>query len=312
MVTRLAPPPAPGADFSWVKPGKVVWDYWAELEPGGRRLRGGAERRDLPLPRRLRRAERLSLREHRLDVVGPLRPVRDEPGGRRPGARRVRPREGRRDLRLVPDAARSSASSQPALDRFQKWGVAGLKIDFFDRDDQRMIEPLPPVRRRGGEAQAARALPRRDAADGASRASCRTSSATRRCAASSTTSSTAGHAAAATRSRFPTRACSPGPMDYTPGAMRALEPGELEGRRTTSPRARARSPTSSRCTSMYDAPAGRCCPTCRRRTSASREALELLKAVPTTWDETVGLDGRIGEWVLARAAEGRRVVGRRR
>lgn len=30
MVTRLAPPPAPGADFSWLKPGKVVWDYWAD------------------------------------------------------------------------------------------------------------------------------------------------------------------------------------------------------------------------------------------------------------------------------------------
>ena len=29
MVTRLAPAPAAGSDFSWVKPGKVVWDYWA-------------------------------------------------------------------------------------------------------------------------------------------------------------------------------------------------------------------------------------------------------------------------------------------
>ena len=29
MVTRLAPPAAAGSDFSWVKPGKVVWDYWA-------------------------------------------------------------------------------------------------------------------------------------------------------------------------------------------------------------------------------------------------------------------------------------------
>jgi alpha-glucosidase len=29
MVTRLAAPTAPGADFSWVKPGRVVWDYWA-------------------------------------------------------------------------------------------------------------------------------------------------------------------------------------------------------------------------------------------------------------------------------------------
>ena len=41
------------------------------------------------------------------------------------------------------------------------------------------------------------------------------------------------------------------------------------------------------------------------------DALDFLKAVPTTWDETIGLDGRIGEWAAAGAAEGRRLVGGR-
>ena len=34
------------------------------------------------------------------------------------------------------------------------------------------------------------------------------------------------------------------------------------------------------------------------------DAFDLLKAVPTTWDETVGLDGRIGEWALLARRKG--------
>jgi alpha-glucosidase len=28
MVFRLGAPPAPGTDFSWVRPGKVAWDWY--------------------------------------------------------------------------------------------------------------------------------------------------------------------------------------------------------------------------------------------------------------------------------------------
>lgn len=28
---------------------------------------------------------------------------------------------------------------KPALDLFARWGVAGIKVDFMDRDDQKMV-----------------------------------------------------------------------------------------------------------------------------------------------------------------------------
>jgi alpha-glucosidase len=34
------------------------------------------------------------------------------------------------------------------------------------------------------------------------------------------------------------------------------------------------------------------------------DALDFLKVVPTTWDETTGLDGRIGEWALVARRKG--------
>ena len=36
-----APPPAAGSDFSWVKPGKVVWDYWADWNLEGVDFKAG-------------------------------------------------------------------------------------------------------------------------------------------------------------------------------------------------------------------------------------------------------------------------------
>ncbi len=34
------------------------------------------------------------------------------------------------------------------------------------------------------------------------------------------------------------------------------------------------------------------------------DALDFLKTVPTTWDETLGLDGRIAEWALVARRKG--------
>jgi len=84
MVTRLAPPPAAGSDFSWVKPGKVVWDYWADWNLEGGRLRGGPKHEDLQVLRRFRRQARPALRQHRLAVVGPARSHVAQPGDRCP------------------------------------------------------------------------------------------------------------------------------------------------------------------------------------------------------------------------------------
>ena len=34
------------------------------------------------------------------------------------------------------------------------------------------------------------------------------------------------------------------------------------------------------------------------------DALDFLKAVPTTWDESLGLDGGIGQWTLVARRKG--------
>jgi alpha-glucosidase len=90
-----------------------------------------------------------------------------------------------------------------------------------------------------------------------------------------------------------------GPVDFTPGAMRALNRANWRAVHDL-PSSQG---TVARQLAMYvlyqtAIPMLSDMPTAYQR---EPDALEFLKAVPTTWDETLGLDGRIGEWaVLAR------------
>ena len=51
-----------------------------------------------------------------------------------------------------------------ALALYEKWGVAGIKVDFMDRDDQWMVNWYETVGEEGGRAPPDRRLPRRDEA----------------------------------------------------------------------------------------------------------------------------------------------------
>jgi alpha-glucosidase len=191
---------------------------------------------------------------------------------------------------------------EPALDRFQKWGVAGLKIDFFDRDDQRMVR----LYRRFAEEAAKRKM------------LVLFHGATPPWGLSRELPNVVGYEAVRglEYDKFDEKGSPPphevtipytrmlaGPMDFTPGSMRAMSRGTWKAIGDFP----ASQGTVARQLAMYvtyDAafPMLSDMPTAYEREPV---ALEFLKAVPTAWDESVGLDGRIGEWALvARRKDG--------
>ncbi len=99
-----------------------------------------------------------------------------------------------------------------------------------------------------------------------------------------------------------------GPMDYTPGAMRALNRANWKAV-SDLPSAQGTIVHQLAMYVVYDAPLVMLSdmPSAYEKEPA---ALEMLSAVPTTWDETIGVDGRIGESAVVRTEEGRRVVDR--
>jgi alpha-glucosidase len=300
VVTRLAPPPAPGADFSWVKPGKVVWDYWANWNLEGVDFPAG--RNDPTFRYHVDFAARNGFEYVNVDWMwsDPLDLFATNPDVDVPGLVRYA-REKGVGIFVWCLARTLERQLQPALDRFQKWGVAGLKIDFFDRDDQRMV-----------------ALYRRFAEEAAKRKMLVLfHGATPPTGLSRAYPNVLGYEAVRglEYDKFNEQGSPPphevtipytrmlaGPMDFTPGAMRALNKANW--------RAVSDLPSSqgtvARQLAMYvvydtSLPMLSDMPTAYER---QPDALDLLRTVPTTWDETVGLEGRIGQWALLARRKG--------
>ena len=71
---------------------------------------------------------------------------------------------------------RGEEQMDEAFALYEKWGVAGVKIDFMDSDDQEMVNFYHPHAEEGGRAPPRRRLPRHVQADGAAGAPTRTCS----------------------------------------------------------------------------------------------------------------------------------------
>jgi alpha-glucosidase len=294
MVTRLAPPPSPDADFSWVKPGRVVWDYWANWNIEGVDFVTG--RNNATFKHYIDFAAKHGFEYVNIDWLwtdpldlDALNPEIDVP-------ELVRYARERGVGIFVWCLARTlEAQLAPAMDRFREWGVAGLKIDFFDRDDQRMIA----LYRRFAEEAAKRRL------------LVLFHGATAPWGLSRTLPNVLGYEAVRglEYDKFNPQGTPPdhdvtlpyarmlaGPMDYTPGAMRALNKANWKPTHDL-PSSQGTVAHQLAMYVVYDAPLVMLSdmPSAYEKTPA---ALEMLAAVPTTWDETVGVAGRIGESVV--------------
>jgi alpha-glucosidase len=190
---------------------------------------------------------------------------------------------------------------QEAMDLFQQWGIKGIKVDFMDRDDQGVVN----FYWRCAEAAAKHHL---------------------------LVDYHGAHKPTGLQRTFPNvinfegvpgleqdkwtdKLATPwmavtlpytrmfaGPMDYTPGAMRNAQQKDF--------RPVNDNPMSlgTRCQQLamyviFDAPLQMLAdnPTVYNK---EKECLDFITSVPTTWDETIPLDGKVGEYVAMARRKG--------
>ncbi|GAA4416684.1 glycoside hydrolase family 97 protein [Nibrella viscosa] len=125
-------------DVSWVKPGKVAWDWWSANNLTGVPFKAGfnTETYKYFIDFAARNGiEYVNLDEGWSDQFDLLKPA------------------NKLDMDEVVRYARQKnvglilwcvwhtldRQMQPALDQFAKWGIAGVKVDFMDRDDQVVV-----------------------------------------------------------------------------------------------------------------------------------------------------------------------------
>jgi alpha-glucosidase len=136
MIYRLAKPST--GDFSWVRPGKVAWDWWNDLNLAGVDFRAGVNTATYKFFIDFAAAhgvEYVILDEgwYKLGDLLTLNPDIDM------GA--ILAHAKSKNVGIIPWVIWKTLDDQlePAMDQFSKWGVAGLKIDFMQRDDQWMV-----------------------------------------------------------------------------------------------------------------------------------------------------------------------------
>lgn len=296
MVYRLATPSDPTADWSWVKPGKVAWDWWNAWNLYGVDFRAGINNETY---------------EYYIDFAS------------RHGIEYVILDEGwavnmQADLfqvipeidieRLVKFAAERNVglilwAGYCAFDRdmekvcehYSKMGIKGFKIDFMDRDDQIMVD----FHRRAAETAARygmmvdfhgtykptglhRTYPNvvnYEGVHGLEQMKWSDESVDQ----------------VTYDVTVPYIRMMAGPMDYTQGAMRNAARGNY---RPVNSEAMSQ---GTRCRQLaeyviFDSPLNMLCDS-PSNYMKEKECTDFIATVPEIWDETRGLDGKVGEYV---------------
>jgi alpha-glucosidase len=163
LVVNLNPPSAI-ADTSWIKPGKTAWDWWSGPLVKGQPFQGGMNTATMKyfIDFSARNGFPYMLVDAGWSAPGPTPPEAVGPYARGTDLTKFNPEVniselveyGRsKNVRIWLWAHWTAINHQldAALDQFEKWGVAGVKIDFMDRADQWMVNWYRDVARKAAE-----------------------------------------------------------------------------------------------------------------------------------------------------------------
>jgi alpha-glucosidase len=300
QIIYLLEKPSQLQDTSWIKPGKVAWDWWNANNVYGVDFKAGIN---------------TATYKYYIDFAakyGLAYIILDEGWYKLGNVMEVVPEINMEELTayakqknvgIILWVVWKTLDDQliPALDQFQKWGVKGIKVDFMQRSDQILIDYYHRVSRECARrkmlvdfhgdqkpATMTRTWPNLISAEGVR---------------GMEWSKWSAETEPKHNVTLPFTRMFLGPMDYTPGAMRNAT------KTTFAPIRDQPMALGTRCQqlAMYvvfesplqmlsDSPSNY---------MREPEIMQFLSAVPTEWDETKALDGRISDYVLVARRNGR-------
>jgi alpha-glucosidase len=293
-------------DYSWVRPGKVPWDWWNAINLYGVDFQAGVNTAsymhfiDFAAEHGL---EYLILDEgwSTPSDLFAINPAIDMPT--------LLEHARQNDVGVILWVLWNALDRQldEALDLFQQWGIRGLKVDFMQRDDQKMVNYYERVAREAARRQMLVDFHGSHKPTGLERT--HPNVMTSEGVMGLEHNKWSDNITPAHNLTLPFIRMVAGPMDYTPGAMRNAAQGTF-AHIFTRPMSQGTRAHQLAMYVVYESPLQMLAdvPSNYRR---EPEAMAFLGPVPAVWDETVVIDGRIGEYVLLarRAANGDWYVG---
>lgn len=189
------------------------------------------------------------------------------------------------------DANRNNAFEE-AFALYQQWGIAGIKIDFMDRDDQDMVNWYRKIIRKAAEHQLMVNFHGAYKPDGIERTY--PNMVTREGVLGEEYSKFSDRIIPTHNVTLPFTRMLAGPMDYTPGGFLNVTPEQFK----------KQSPTlimNTRCAELskfviYESPLSVFCD--HPKHVLGQPGSDFLQIVPTVWDDTRFVDGYPGEFIV--------------
>jgi alpha-glucosidase len=292
--------PSQVEDTSWIRPGKVAWDWWNALNLSGVNFKSGVNTQTYKYY--IDFAAKYGLQYIILDegwyklgnVLAAVPEINME---------ELAAYAKQKNVGIILWVVWKTFDDQfePALDQFQKWGIQGIKVDFMQRNDQKLINFYSKVCREtarrkmlvdfhGGQSQITmtRTWPNMITGEGVR---------------GMEWSKWSAESEPQHNVTLPFTRMFLGPMDYTPGAMLNAT------KKSFAPISERPMAMGTRChqLAMYvvfesplqmlaDSPSNY---------MREPEAMEFLGPVPTVWDESKVLDARLGEYVVIARRSGK-------
>jgi alpha-glucosidase len=292
MVFKLARAKAEG-DFSWVKPGKVAWDWWNALNIYGVDFKSGVNTQTYKYY--IDFASKYGIDYIILDegwyVLGDLMNVVPDID-----MEEIVGYGKEKNVGIILWVVWKTLDDQwdAAFDRFEKWGIKGIKVDFMQRDDQWMVDYYWRVAKEAAKRHMLVDFHGSYKPSGLRRAY--PNVITREGVHGLEHNKWGDEETPDLDVTLPFIRMLAGPMDYTPGAMINAQKDNF--------RAVWNRPMSqgTRCHQLamyvvYESPLQMLADSPSHYYDEP-ETMEFLSKVPTVWDETKVLDAEVGEYVL--------------
>ena len=293
QLVYLLESPSNVEDTSWIRPGKVAWDWWNDWNIDGVDFHAGINTKTYEYY--VDFASKYGLPYIILDdgwyKLGDLLQVNPDLN-----MEELVSYANQKNVGLILWASWKTLDDQliPALDQFDKWGIKGIKVDFMQRSDQIMINYFDKVCREAAKrhmlvdfhgdqkpAVMTRTWPNLINTEGVR---------------GMEWSKWSWESEPAHNISLPFTRMFLGPLDFTPGAMRNAT------RQTFAPIGSQPMAMGTRCQQLamyvvYEAPLQMLSDS-PSNYLREPEAMEFLAAVPTVWDETRVLDATMSQYVL--------------
>ena len=299
MVQKLSSP-SQISDISWIKPGKVAWDWWNDWNLSKVDFKAGINTQTY---------------KHYIDFASKNNieyVVVDEGWSEETDILRIAPsmdieeliKYGKqKNVEIILWASWYAINQvlDDAFSKYSKMGVKGFKIDFIDRDDQKMVNSLYNIAKKAASNKLIidyhgmykptgiqRTYPNIVNFEGVKGLE----------NAKWTPNDDMPHY----ETTIPFIRMLGGPMDYTPGAMRNATRSDFR------PSNSLPMSQGTRCHQLgmyvvYEAPLQMMAdsPTAYEK---EQESTSFIAQIPTTFDETIALDGKVGEYVAIARKKG--------